>query len=268
MKEATAESTCQAFLEGWVAHFGLCREAISDNGNTFISKIWSKMHERLGTMVSYTPVYHSASLGHLERQHRDLKSSLKACLLEMGDVHGQNWHMALPWILLSKRTAYQADLGASPAEVVFGDTLTIPGDLAGSDLQPDSTLPQILEKARKNSAREPVQTSHHTAEPRHYMPQGLEEASHVWVRVPAAKKLPLGSNYDGPWEVLERRGGTCVVLRVGTLADGSPRTELHHLENCKPAFFVDDQPFINERPKLGRPVSKQSPGVEPRAGGL
>ena len=89
MKEATAESCCHAFLEGWVAQFGLCREVITDNGNTFIANLWKKMHEDLGTLVSYTPVYHSASLGHLERQHRDLKQSLKACLLEMGDKHGE-----------------------------------------------------------------------------------------------------------------------------------------------------------------------------------
>ena len=83
----------------------------------------------------------------------------------------------------------------------------------------------------------------------------------MWVRKPAAKKLPLGPAYDGPWEVVERRGTACVLLRVGTLVDGTPRTELHHLENCKPAFFADpDQPYVNERPKLGRPAKQ--PGLD------
>ena len=145
MKEATAESCCQAYLEGWVSSFGLCQEAITDNGNTFIAKLWTKMHEQLGTLVSYTPLYHSASLGHLERQHRDIKESLKACLLQMGDVHGKEWPSALPWVLLGRRTAYQPDLGASPVEVLYGETLTIPGDLTGSDLPEDSTLPQLLD---------------------------------------------------------------------------------------------------------------------------
>ena len=100
MPEATAESCCQAFLEGWVAQFGLCRNIISDNGNTFIAKLWTTMHVKLGALVSYTPLYHSASLGHLERQHRDIKTSLKAAPLEMGDKHGLNWPTVLPWILL------------------------------------------------------------------------------------------------------------------------------------------------------------------------
>ena len=254
MKEATAESCCTAFLEGWVAHFGLCREAITDNGNTFISKLWKQMHEDLGTLVSYTPVYHSASLGHLERQHRDLKQSLKACLLEMGDKHAEKWHRALPWVLLSKRSQFQPDLGASPAELVFGQTMVIPGDLIGGDLEPQSTLPEILEQVRKNAARPPVQTSHHNANPKHYVPKGLEEASHVWVRIPPAKKTPLGPAFDGPYEVIER-GDTCLTVRVGSFNDGTSRTELQHLENCKPAFFLDE-PYTVDRPKLGRPAKQ------------
>ena len=252
MKEATAESCCQAFLEGWVALFGLCDQAITDNGNTFISKLWTKMHEQLGTLVSYTPVYHSASLGHLERQHRDIKDGLKACLLEMGDTHASKWHLALPWVMLGKRTAFQPHLDASPAEMVFGQTLTVPGDLAGSDLQPESDLPHLLEKVRRNAAKPPVQTHHHTAVPKDYRPPGLDTATHLWVKKPDAKISPLSPKYDGPFLVLERRSDSCVVVRAGTLANGEARTELHHLENCKPVFFLGE-PYTVERPKLGRP---------------
>ena len=173
--------------------------------------------------------------------------------------NGQFWHLALPWVLLSKRTQYQPDLGATPAELVFGQTLTVPGDLTGSDLPPDSTLPQILEKVRKNAARPPVQTSHHTTTPKDYMPKDLATCSHVWVRKPDAKKSPLGPAYDGPYEILERQGSTCVVVRVGSFANGAPRTEKHHLENCKPMYFMDE-PYSVDKPKLGRP-SAPAPSV-------
>ena len=255
MTEATAESCCQAFIEGWTSQFGICREAVSDNGNTFIANLWKNMHEQLGTLVSYTPVYHSASLGHLERQHRDIKASLKAALLQMGSKHGKEWPKALPWTLLGKRTAYQPDLGCTPAELLYGQPLTVPGDLAGSDLSPDSSLPQLLDKVRRNAAREPVQTSHHTTTPKDYMPKDLETASHVYVLIPPSKRGPLGPAYDGPYEVLERRGTTCVVVRVGVYVDGTPRTEMHHLENCKPMNFAGE-PYTAEKPKLGRPTTK------------
>ena len=187
MPEATAESCCQAFLEGWVAQFGLCRNIISDNGNTFIAKLWTTMHVKLGALVSYTPLYHSASLGHLERQHRDIKTSLKAAPLEMGDKHGLNWPTVLPWILLGKRTAYQPDLRASPAEIVFKDTLLVPGDLAGAKLKEDSDLPHLLQRVRKNAAREPKQTTHHS-QIQPFIPKDLQTATHLWTLIPEAKR--------------------------------------------------------------------------------
>ena len=251
MPEATAESCCQAFVEGWVSLFGLCRNAISDNGNTFVSKLWTKMHENLGTLVTYTPVYHSASLGHLERQHRDIKVSLKAALVEMGDKYGQGWSAALPWILLGKRTAYQPDIGASPAELVFGEPLLVPGDLAGADLAQDSSLPELLDKVRRNASRPAVQTSHHS-NPKQYLPEEMARCTHVWVKQPPAKLKPLDPPYKGPYEIVAREGDTCIRIRVGTFVNGTQREELQHWENCKPAYFRDE-PFSVDKPKLGRP---------------
>ena len=103
--------------------------------STFISIIWTKLHENLGTVVNYTPVYHPASLGGLERQHLNIKNSLRAVLNHMGDQHGRSWYSALPWVLLGQRTAYQPSLGTSPAEMVYGQTIKVPGDLAGADLE-------------------------------------------------------------------------------------------------------------------------------------
>ena len=131
LPEATAANCCEAFVSQWVSRFGLPRTATTDNGNTFISHLWSQMHDQLGTVVTYTPVYSPASLGSLERQHKDIKASLRAVLNHMGDTHGSSWLSALPWVLLGRRCAHQPDLGTSPAELVFGQTPLIPGALAG-----------------------------------------------------------------------------------------------------------------------------------------
>ena len=63
MQEATAKSSCDAFLRGWVQRFGLPQVVTSDNGNTFISKMWQEMHKTLGSEVSFTPPYLSQALG-------------------------------------------------------------------------------------------------------------------------------------------------------------------------------------------------------------
>ena len=96
--DATAKSCLWAFLQEWVPRYGIPSEAVSDNGPSFIAQIWKGLHDALGTVVSYTPVYNPASLGGLERQHRDLKASLRAVLNQMGDEHGSNWLPILPWV--------------------------------------------------------------------------------------------------------------------------------------------------------------------------
>merc|ERR1712242_233894 len=75
---------------------------------------------------------HPQSLGHLERQHRDLKSSLKASLLSMAEKFEGAWMDILPWMILGRNTTYQPDLGASPADLVLGGCPRLPGDLVAS----------------------------------------------------------------------------------------------------------------------------------------
>ena len=116
MAEANTTECARAFIRQWVSHFGLPVRAGSDNGNVFISNLWTKMHEELGTIVAYSPLYSSQSLGGVERQHKDLKQSLKATLLAMGDVHQSRWMSVLPWTLLARRTAFHSELQASPAD--------------------------------------------------------------------------------------------------------------------------------------------------------
>ena len=37
--------------------------------------------------VNFSPAYHAATNGAIERQHQTIKNSLKACLVDMGNVH-------------------------------------------------------------------------------------------------------------------------------------------------------------------------------------
>ena len=251
LPEANAANCCEAFVQHWVSRFGLPAKATTDNGNTFVSQIWAKLHETLGTIVTYTPLYHPASLGALERQHKDIKDSLKAVLNHLGDNFGNSWYSALPWVLLGKRAQFQPDLGTCPAELVFGQTPLVPGQLAGSELQPDSDLANLLDNLRTKSARPPKQTAHHST-PNTHTPAHMERATHLYVK--RGKVGPLGARYDGPFEIAERLGTSSVKLRVANYANGSPRFEVHHWQNCKipPASVT----VTATRPPLGRPKKK------------
>lgn len=167
----------------------------------------------------------------------------------MADENGEHWLSALPWVLLGRRTAFQPDLGTSAAELVLGDTPIIPGDLAGANLSGDTNIPQLLERLRANAGRPPVQTAHHNKPKEPYLPADMANATHVWVRV--GKDTPLGVKYKGPYLITARQGTSCLEIRTGSYANGAPRHETVHWNNCKIAYFWEKL-FEAERPKRGR----------------
>ena len=132
-------------------------------------------------MVAYSPLYSPASLGAVERQHRDLKQSLKATLLNMAEVHKSNWMAILPWTLLARRTAYHSELQASPAEFVFGDNPSVPGDLQGADIAPDSSLANLLERLRENAKRPSAEATIRRTPAVHYPPT-TQTATHIYLK--------------------------------------------------------------------------------------
>ena len=71
----------------------------------------------------------AAANGAVERQHQNLQNSLRLSLIQMGEVHKDQWLKALPWTLLGRRVAFQPQLDASSALMVFGKSVQVPGEL-------------------------------------------------------------------------------------------------------------------------------------------
>ena len=121
-----------AFLHGWVQRFGLCESACSDNGNSFIAKLWTDMQKTLNIRVIFVPYYHQATNGIVERAHGTIKTGIKTMLVEMGEAYKQNWYVHLPWVLLSRRVALLPDVGTSSSKLVMGTNPVVPGQLVGA----------------------------------------------------------------------------------------------------------------------------------------
>ena len=92
LKEASASEAATAFLHQWTALFGLPSGATSDNGASFTANLWQDMLKKLNVKVTYSALYRPQSIGMLERQHRGLKDSLKAALIDMGELHQEKQH--------------------------------------------------------------------------------------------------------------------------------------------------------------------------------
>ena len=154
MPAATSLNCCNAFIRGWLSRYGSCQTLTTDNGNTFQANLWKDLARVLGIEVNYVPRYHQATNGAIERQHRTLKESLKASLVQMGDIHRERWMEQLPFTLLGRRAAFQPDLQSSAADMTLGGDVVLPGlafkEVDGPD-QPQELLKNLQTKASRDS---------------------------------------------------------------------------------------------------------------------
>ena len=190
----------------------------------------------------WTTAYHPQANGLVERLHRTLKASLKARLT------GPNWVDELPWVLLGLRTMPKEDLNASPAELVYGSPLTVPGDFIPKGT-PVPTQEHLRSLREKMDSLKPVPTSAHGANKRQFkVPTALSSAKFVFIR--RETKKPLETPYTGPYEVLTRQD-KYYTLQVG------PRKEKVSVDRLKPAVVDDKVPVqVAQPPKRGRPPGK------------
>ena len=122
--DTTAETVTQAFISNWVSHFGVPALITTDEGKQFESSLWSQLMKILDTQRTFTTTYHPIANGLVERLRRQIKAAIK-CLPNPND-----WISGLHWILLDIHTAFKEDIGCSSAELVYGTTLRIPGELS------------------------------------------------------------------------------------------------------------------------------------------
>lgn len=205
--DITAETCARTLLSGWVARFGLPDTIISDRGSQFTSTIWERLSHFLGFQLNYTTAYHPQSNGMVERLHRQIKESLRTREAEC------DWVRHLPWVLLGIRTSPKDDSGFSPAQLVFGTTLRVPGVMCdtGGDSKPPSQVFREMSESLKTYV--PLPTSFH-GQQSSFIPSKLFSCPHVWLRVDKMRNS-LTPPYEGPFEVIHRKKKTFVICING-----------------------------------------------------
>ena len=204
LREATSEAAASAFLNQWVQFFGVPSKMSSDNGASFTSNLWKGIMDKLHVEVKYSALYRPQSVGLIERQHRSIKDSLKACIEEMVDKHQDTWMDHLPFILLGKRVALQKDLGASASELTFGTNVRIPGQLLrdpGEEMPSDQQLQNLLHSVKTRTNNPAVPTSNHSV-PEKPLKDLPDDITHVYTR--QHKTTGLQCPYEGPFRVVSR----------------------------------------------------------------
>ena len=139
------------------------------------------MLSKLNIKVTYSALYRPQVIGLLGRQHRGLKDSLKAAIVEMGQQHQDQWLNHLPFVLLGRRVAYQPDIGASASELVFGTNVRIPEQILydPGEVQSVESLQQLLKQIREKTSQFGRPTSNHNP-PERQLPAVPESATHAY----------------------------------------------------------------------------------------
>ena len=177
LPDAHASTCASALLHHWVARFGVSEDIVSDRGRQFTSNLWSELNKLLGIDTNTTTAYHPQANGMVERLHQQLKAALKA------RTTGPDWFDQLPMVLLGIRSSWRVDPDCSPAELVYGTTLRIPGEFLQpcdtSTTTPDITFLRNLQQTM-HSIQPPAPKSH--GNQTSYVPSTLATAKYVYVR--------------------------------------------------------------------------------------
>ena len=150
----TAVDCASALLRVWISRYGVPADITTDQGRQFGSDLWLELHRLLGIKSLRTTSYHPQANGIVERVHRVLKERI------MARSAAADWMTHLPFVLLGIRSSVREDSGTSPAELLYGVPLRLPGQLLGS-VPPVASVPgsdfvRNLQDTMKLSVQMPV----------------------------------------------------------------------------------------------------------------
>lgn len=197
IKDISAETCAVALVSGWIARFGCPGKITTDQGRQFESHLFKAITTLIGARHYRTTAYHPAANGIVERLHRQLKASIMC--------HATTkWTEVLPLVLLGIRSAWKADIQGSSAELVYGETLRLPGEfLDPNDDYKAGDVTDLANRLRSYMSKlSPKPTSWNRKGP-FYIPHKLSDASHVFMRQDLVRRS-LEPPYTGPYKVLER----------------------------------------------------------------
>ncbi|GFU72129.1 hypothetical protein TNCV_3859011 [Trichonephila clavipes] len=244
LKDITAETVAEAFFSSWVSRFGTPAILTTDRGRQFESSLFKALSKLRGVQKCRTTGCHPQAKGMIEELHRPLKSAIKCHATE-------RWTEVLPIILLGLRASLKEDILCTPAELVFGTTIRLPGEMFDSS-KPDDDVVNFVSKLKSHmQSLHPKPPKHHGKRPVCIHP-GLLEATHVFLCRDMLRR-PLQQPYDGNFKVLQRKD------KVFFLDINCKRVSVS-IDRCKPAFFLNTEDLQLPQTKNETPAN-----VEPNA---
>lgn len=250
--ESSLNTVAHALLYNWISRHGIPLRITSDRGGQFFSDIFLKLSELLGDQRLMTTPYHPQANGLVERLHRQLKAAIHC--------HGNEWYDAVPIVLLGLRNAWKEDIGSTPAEMVYGEPLRLPGEFLAPSADRYAAPDFVRNLKNRFRALAPSQTSRHGYK-QIFIFKDLATCSHVFVRNDQARRA-FGSPYSGPFRVISRHD-KFYRIHFCTGGFGDYQSVPISIDRLKPAYVLPED--IDQ--VLGQPPDEsppQQPGEDPQ----
>lgn len=228
--DITAHTVATAFVNGWIALYGVPEKITTDLGRQFVSSLFEELTNTFGIRHLRTTAYHPQANGMIERWHRTLKSSIKCYATN-------DWCFVLPLVLLGLRATVKPDIGASPAELLYGTQLRLPGEFFTQSKTKESQTEFVKKLRQAMSELRTAKPSWHSTEKPYIEPE-LQECKFVFVRTDRTR-LPFEPPFEGPFEV-EQRFKKYFVLKKGL------RKEKVSIDRLKPARVFSNETTKSE----------------------
>jgi hypothetical protein len=234
------EKLAKLYIENIVKLHGVPSRIVSDRGTQFTSRFWKSLHKAMGTKLDFSSAYHPQTDGQTERVNQILEDMLRACVL----TYGKDWEQSLPYAEFSYNNGYQASLGMSPFEALYGRKCRTP--LMWSEVGERALVgPALIKEAEERVAdiREKLKAAQ--SRQKSYADKKRREASFnpgdfVYLKVSPIRGTrrfqvhgKLAPRYIGPYKVLKRVGAVAYRLELPEeMSDIHPVFHISQLRRC------------------------------------
>lgn len=196
-----AITIAKALALNWIPRFGVPVRITTNQSRQFESELFVQLNHLLGTNHLRN---HPQTNAIMANWHGIFKASIMC-------HNTSNWFDKLPVILLGMRSVLREDIQATPAEMVYGTTLRLPGEFFHSSKPCPNENEFVKEFRTVMSQIAPNNASNHS-KANIFVQENLSTCTHVFIRNDSGR-ASLQPPYEGPFEVL-KRNNKCYKIQL------------------------------------------------------